>query len=112
MKQFLNVQGSQEIVNEIEFNVDTVYVRSNIQRIETEDFAGWQYDEKQYGIREYLELMSGNQIKQNEQLLTADEKYKLIDKSSISLQLENEKLKQSQSEQDSLIMQLMLGGAV
>lgn len=85
MKQFLNVQGSQEIVNEIEFNVDTVYVRSNIQRIETEDFAGWQYDEKQYGIREYLELISGNQIKQNEQLLSADEKYKLIDKSSISL---------------------------
>lgn len=85
MKQFLNVQGSQNIVNEIEFNVDTVYTRSNIQWIETEEFTGWKYDEKQYGLREYLELVSSMQVKQNEQLLTADEKYKLIDKSSISL---------------------------
>lgn len=86
MKQFFNVQGSQlNQPQEVEVNVDTVYVRSNIQRIETEYFIGWQYDEIQYGIREYLELISVTQIKQNEQLLTADEKYKLIDKSSISL---------------------------
>lgn len=59
MKQYFNVQGSQ--LNkplQVEVNVDTVYVRSNIVRIETEDFKGWQYDEIQYDKNEYIELIS------------------------------------------------------
>lgn len=90
MKQFINVQGTQLIQPlEIEVNIDTVYVRSNIQRIETEDFAGWQYDEKQYGIREYLELISNKQNTQEvivTRIKSATEIYEENkDKSDISL---------------------------
>lgn len=59
MKQFLAIKGTQERVPNLEVNVDTVYVRSNIERIETEDFTGWQYDEIQYALREYQELLGG-----------------------------------------------------
>ena len=45
-----------EVVPNIEVNIDTVYVRSNIVRIETDDFKGWEYDEIQYGKNEYIEL--------------------------------------------------------
>lgn len=57
MKQYLNVRGTQNNVASLEVNVDTVYIRSNIQRIETEDFSGWLYDEIQYSAREYQELV-------------------------------------------------------
>ena len=55
MKTFQNVRGSQSTVPTIEVNVDTVYVRSNIEQIETEEFIGWQYDEIQYDVKEYIE---------------------------------------------------------
>lgn len=58
MKTFQNVRGTQSNVTEIEVNVDTVYVRSNVERIETEDFVGWQYDEIQYEVKEYIELIA------------------------------------------------------
>lgn len=58
MKQYLNVQSSMESVPAIEVNVDTVYVRTNIKRIEEEDFIGWEYDEVQYPLREYIENLS------------------------------------------------------
>lgn len=57
MKQYLKVRGSQETVLNLEVNVDTVYIRDNIQRIETEMFTGWEYDEIQYSLREYQELV-------------------------------------------------------
>lgn len=65
MKEILNVRGSQ--INKplkLEVNKDTVYLRTNIQRIEEEDFVGWQYDEVQYDLKEYIELI-GNE---NEEL--------------------------------------------
>ena len=55
MKIFQNVRGSQTTVPQVEVNVDTVYIRSNIRRIETEDFTGWEYNEVQYSLREYVE---------------------------------------------------------
>lgn len=58
MKTFQNVRGMQSNVPEIEVNVDTVYIRSNIERIETEEFFGWQYDEIQYDVKEYIELIA------------------------------------------------------
>lgn len=33
-----------------------MYIRTNIERIETEEFIGWQYDEIQYTKNDYLEL--------------------------------------------------------
>jgi len=58
MQQFSKVRGTMEIVMPLEVNVDTVYVRSNIIRVENEQFIGWEYDEIQYGIKEYIALTS------------------------------------------------------
>lgn len=57
VKQYLNVRGTQLDVPNLEVNVDTVYIRNNIERIESEKFTGWQYDEIQYTLREYQELI-------------------------------------------------------
>lgn len=87
MKEFKNVQGTQEVVQEVEFNVDTVYIRNNIIRIETEDFVGWKYDEIQYNYKEWIEVNSN--------------------KISI-LEGENEKLKLEQEQQNEEILVNML----
>lgn len=51
----MKVHGSQPVEpKSIEVNVDTVYVRKNIIRIETDDFVGWEYDEEQYSVREFI----------------------------------------------------------
>lgn len=72
MKHFIKVRGSQETVPTLEVNIDTVYVRSNISRIETEEFTGWEYDEIQYGIREYIEVVSTKTRATEEYLLDID----------------------------------------
>ena len=58
MQQFYKVRGTMEIVQSLEINVDTVYVRSNVIRVENEQFIGWEYDEIQYGVKEYIALIS------------------------------------------------------
>ena len=54
----MRVRGSMETVPGIEVNVDTVYVRSKVIRIEEDEFKGWEYDEIQYGKNEYIELIT------------------------------------------------------
>ena len=58
MKYFQNVRGTQEQVPSIEVSKDTVYVRTNIERIEEDKFKGWEYDETQYGLQEYIENLT------------------------------------------------------
>lgn len=64
------VRGTMKEVPEIDVNVDTVYVRTNIQRIEEEDFVGWEYDEVQYRKDEFIKLISkeNKQLKQENEL--------------------------------------------
>ncbi len=52
------VRGTMKEVPEIEVNVDTVYIRKNIKRIEEEDFVGWEYDEEQYTKDEFIRMIS------------------------------------------------------
>ena len=61
MKYIPNVHGSQQSIRPIDVNIDTVYIRMNVKRIETEDFTGWQYDEIQYPLREYIETLIGQE---------------------------------------------------
>ncbi len=63
------VRGTMKEVPEIEVNVDTVYVRANIERIEEEDFVGWEYDETQYNKDEFIELISNK----NKELIQENE---------------------------------------
>ena len=66
----MRVRGTMKEVPEIEVNVDTVYIRKNIVRIEEEDFIGWEYDEVQYKKEEFIELISkeNKQLKQENEL--------------------------------------------
>ena len=91
MKTFQNVRGTQSNVPEIEVNVDTVYVRSNIERIETEDFTGWQYDETQYTVREYIETIANK---------------------NKNLESENEVLNERVTSTEDALLALMRGGGV
>lgn len=70
MKYFYDVQGSQmPNVPQIEINVDTVYFRSNIVKLEdtvseeTGEITSmlWQYDEIQMTYSEYLDFLQVNQ---------------------------------------------------
>lgn len=54
MKIFNNVRSTTKNVPSVEVNVDTVYVRSDIQRIEEMEFNGWEYNEIQYCKNEYM----------------------------------------------------------
>ena len=52
------VRGTMEKVPNVEVNVDTVYIRSNITKVEEEDFKGWEYDEEQMPLNKYLEMVN------------------------------------------------------
>ena len=67
MKLFNKVKGTMSAVPNVEVNRDTVYIRSNIIAVETEDFKGWEYDEIQYKKDEYTELLQ-NQINVGKEL--------------------------------------------
>ncbi|MBD5589210.1 hypothetical protein [Clostridium botulinum] len=58
MKVYNKIRGSMKEVSNIEVNKDTVYIRSNIKEINEEDFKGFEYDEIQYDIKEYIEHLS------------------------------------------------------
>ena len=66
MKMYNDVRSTAERIPSIEVNVDTVYIRTNIVKIDEEDFEGWQYDEVQYQKDRYIELISeeNNDLKQ------------------------------------------------
>ena len=58
MELFNNVRSTAISVPLIEVNVDTVYVRNNIKRIVEGYFDGWEYDETQYSVNEYIEQLT------------------------------------------------------
>lgn len=51
-------RGTMKEIPEIEVNTDTVYIRSNIVKIEEEDFIGWEYDEEQMPLKKYIEQVN------------------------------------------------------
>lgn len=71
MKIFNKVRGTMDIIPSILVGVDTVYARSNIIRIETDEFKGWEYDEIQYGKDEYIENLA--EKKMTDQLKVSSE---------------------------------------
>lgn len=61
MKVLNDVRSTAQRIPSVEVNVDTVYIRSNIVKVEEEEFEGWEYDEIQYTIREYLEKLTNEE---------------------------------------------------
>ena len=68
MKMFQSVRRTARNVPSIEVNVDTVYVRNNIKRVEEIEFSGWEYDEIQYDKDSYIEQINdlGQQVAERE----------------------------------------------
>lgn len=63
MKDMGIIQGSKAQAVELIVNVDTVYVHTDIVKIDTDSFGEptdnlYQYHEIQYGKDEYIELLS------------------------------------------------------
>ena len=71
MKEYKSVHGTQTKVDGIEFNVDTIYIRTNIRREKKVDkttkqeYEYWVYDEVQYTFNEYLEVLNSKVDKSN-----------------------------------------------
>lgn len=57
MRQYNGVIGSQEVVQRVEVGMDTVYVRTGVERITINEQEFWQYDEVQYTLPEYIHIM-------------------------------------------------------
>ena len=61
MKEIKQVRGTMAEVLLLEVNKDTVYVRSNVTRIDEdteEGFHGWEYNETQIAKDEYIEKIA------------------------------------------------------
>ena len=54
----MKVRGTQESIPFIEIGKTNVYIRTNIERIEEEEFSGWEYDEEIISIPEYISTLS------------------------------------------------------
>lgn len=95
MIEYKKVLGTQDdIPKELEINVDTVYVRYNLIKIDENDFIGWQYDEKQYSLKEYISLIGELEKKDKEiedsqmgALIAQAETFELVIKNNIESSL-------------------------
>lgn len=71
MQEFKNVHGTQTKVEGIEFNVDTIYIRTNIRRekevdeITQREMEYWIYDEIQLNVMEFVEMLNSKVEKSN-----------------------------------------------
>ena len=54
----MKVRGTQESIPFIEIGKTNVYIRTNVERIEEEEFSGWEYDEEIISIPEYISILS------------------------------------------------------
>ena len=61
MKILQYVRSTAKNIPSVEVNVDTVYVRSDIQRIEEMEFSGWEYNEIQYNKDKYIEKLTNEE---------------------------------------------------
>jgi len=99
------VRGTMKEVPEIEVNIDTVYIRSNIVKIEEEDFSGWEYNEIQYPLREYISKLLDTEVGQ---LMIAQNTAEIL--GVITLLNEQQKLEQAQSNAELIELIMSMGG--
>lgn len=62
----MRVRGSQKEVPKIEVNVDTVYIRTNVQEVNEDGLKSWEYDEEQIPKDEFIKKI---QLEKDEQVL-------------------------------------------
>lgn len=79
MKEYKNVSGTYiDGVPTIDFNIDTIYIRTNIKTDERMK-NGYVYDEIQYTYNEYLEVLNSKVDKSNieQETLILDNAYRV-----------------------------------
>lgn len=54
----MRIRGTQESIPFIEIGKTNVYIRTNVEYIEEEEFSGWEYDEEIISIPEYISTLS------------------------------------------------------
>ena len=54
----MKIRGTQETIPFIEIGKTNVYIRTNVEYIEEEEFSGWEYDEEIISIPEYISTLS------------------------------------------------------
>jgi len=54
----MKIRGTQESIPFIEIGKTNVYIRTNVEHIEEEEFSGWEYDEEIISIPEYISTLS------------------------------------------------------
>ncbi len=54
----MRVRGSQETIPFIEVGKTNVYIRTNVEHVEEEEFTGWEYDEQIISIQEYINTLT------------------------------------------------------
>lgn len=54
----MKIRGTQESIPFIEIGKTNVYIRTNVEYIEEEEFSGWEYDEEIISIHEYISTLS------------------------------------------------------
>lgn len=54
----MKVRGTQNSIPFIEVGKTNVYFRTNVVRIEEEEFSGWEYDEQVIPIQEYINTLA------------------------------------------------------
>lgn len=85
MIEVKDVYTTQEHIDGLEFNVDTVYVKQNIRKKEIFDEEGkkvrelWVYDEIQYTYDEYVVILNSKVEKSNieQEALILDNAYRV-----------------------------------
>ena len=79
MKVFQKVRSTATNIPSVEVNIDTVYIRSNIIRVEEINFSGWEYDEIQYTLREYQEIIGKKTTVNEECVIDVDFRLSVIE---------------------------------
>lgn len=54
----MRVRGTQETIPFIEVGKTNVYIRTNVERVEEEEFSGWEYDEQIISMQEYINTLT------------------------------------------------------
>lgn len=54
----MRIRGTQNSIPFIEVGKTNVYFRTNVVRIEEEEFSGWEYDEQVIPIQEYIDTLA------------------------------------------------------
>ena len=54
----MRIRGTQNSIPFIEIGKTNVYIRTNVEYIEEEEFSGWEYDEEIISIPEYISTLS------------------------------------------------------